>query len=122
VNKNPLSYMQKANKKLINIIQIENRSGLTNVEDIASIDGVDCLWVGHFDLTNFLGIPGDFKSPIYLDAINRIVSAAKSNNKSLGIMVNNKSEIEIYSNLGFNIIAVGTEMKLLGDGISNFLN
>jgi len=78
--------------------------------------------VGHFDLTNFLEIPGDFKSPIYLDAINRIVSAAKSNNKSLGIMVNNKSELEIYSNLGFNIIAVGTEMKLLGDGILNILN
>jgi hypothetical protein len=37
-------------------------------------------------------------------------------------MVNNKSELEIYSNLGFNIIAVGTEMKLLGDGISNILN
>ena len=62
--------------------------------------------MGHFDLTNFLEIPGDFKSPIYLDAINRIVSSAKSNNKSLGIMVNNKSELEIYSNLGFNIIAV----------------
>lgn len=121
VNKNPLSYIQESNNKLINIIQIETSSGLKNVEDIASIDGVDCLWVGHFDLTNFLEIPGDFKSPIYVDAINRIVSAAKSNNKSLGIMVNNKSELEIYSNLGFNIIAVGTEMKLLGDGISNVL-
>ena len=122
INKNPLSYIDEANNRLTNIIQIETKLGLESVEEIASINGVDCLWVGHFDLTNFLGIPGDFKSPIYLDAINRIVSAAKSNNKSLGIMVNNKSEIEIYSNLGFNIIAVGTEMKLLGDGISNLLN
>ena len=32
-------------------------------------------------------------------------------------MVNNSSEIEIYSNLGFNILAVGTEMKIMGDGI-----
>ena len=117
-NKNGLD----ANNKLVNIIQIETRLGLESVEEIASIEGVDCLWVGHFDLTNFLDIPGDFKSPIYLDAINRIVSAAKSNNKSLGIMVNNKSELEIYSNLGFNIIAVGTEMKILGDGISNLFN
>ena len=121
INKNPLSYIEEANNKLVNIIQIESRLGLENVEEIASIEGVDCLWVGHFDLTNFLGIPGNFKSPIYLDALNRIISAAKSNNKSLGIMVNNKDELKIYSNFGFNLIAVGTEMSLLGNAVSNLL-
>ena len=42
-----------ANKTLINIIQIENKSGLENVEEIIKIDEVDCLWVGVFDLSNF---------------------------------------------------------------------
>ena len=120
-NIDPLTYIEEANNKLVNIIQIETSLGLESVEEIASIDGVDCLWVGHFDLTNFLGIPGNFKSSIYLDAIDKIVSAAKSNNKSLGIMVNNKDEIEIYSNLGFNLIAVGTEMSILSQGVSNLL-
>ena len=72
-NQNPLSYIKKANDELINIIQIETKLGLENVEAISAIDGVDCLWVGHFDLTNFLGIPGDFSSSIYLDAIKRII-------------------------------------------------
>jgi 2-keto-3-deoxy-L-rhamnonate aldolase RhmA len=121
INKNPLSYIEEANNKLINIIQIETKLALENVEEIALINGVDCLWVGHFDLTNFLGIPGDFKSSIYLNAINRIVTAAKSNNKSLGIMISNKDELEMYSNLGFNMIAVGTEMNILSKGISNLL-
>ena len=44
--------------------QIETKEGLDNVEEIAELDAVDCLWVGHFDLTNFLGIPGDFNSDI----------------------------------------------------------
>ena len=120
-NKNPLFYIKEANDKLVNIIQIETKVGLENVEKIASIDGVDCLWVGHFDLTNFLGVPGDFKSDLYLDAINRIVLAAKSNNKSLGIMVNNKEELEMYKKIGFNMIAVGTEMNILGKGVSEIL-
>ena len=121
INKDPLSYIEEANNKLVNIIQIETKLGLESVEQIASIEGVDCLWVGHFDLTNFLGIPGNFKSQIYLDAIKRIVSAAKSNNKSLGIMVNNKDELEMYTNLGFNLIAVGTEMSILSQGVSSLL-
>lgn len=121
-NQNPLKYIKKANDELINIIQIENKFGLENVESIAAIDGVDCLWVGHFDLTNFLGIPGDFTSSIYLDAIKRVVEAGKINKKSLGIMVNNNDELEMYSELGFNMIAVGTEMNILSRSISQIIN
>ena len=120
-NENPLSYINKSNKELINIIQIESKLALENVEEIASIEGVDCLWVGHFDLTNFLGIPGEFNSPIYMKALDKIVDAAKSNTKSLGIMVNNKDEMQMYNNLGFNMIAVGTEMNILSRAISKIL-
>jgi 2-dehydro-3-deoxyglucarate aldolase/4-hydroxy-2-oxoheptanedioate aldolase len=121
-NQNPLKYIKKANDEFINIIQIETKYGLENVESIAAIDGVDCLWVGHFDLTNFLGIPGDFTSSIYLDAIKRVVDAGKINKKSLGIMVNNNDELEMYSELGFNMIAVGTEMNILSSSISQIIN
>jgi 2-dehydro-3-deoxyglucarate aldolase/4-hydroxy-2-oxoheptanedioate aldolase len=121
-NQNPLKYIKKANDELINIIQIETKYGLENVESIAAINGVDCLWVGHFDLTNFLGIPGDFTSSIYLDAIKRVVDAGKINKKSLGIMVNNNDELEMYSELGFNMIAVGTEMNILSRSISQIIN
>ena len=118
---NPIDIMEYANKSLINIIQIENESGLENVEEIAKIDHVDCLWVGHFDLSNFLGVPGQFSSKLYLDAINKIVKAGDKYKKSLGIMVSTIEEIEFYSDLGFNVIAVGTEMKLLGDKILNLI-
>ena len=121
INQNPLLYIKKANNSLINIIQIETKTALENVKEIASIDGVDCLWVGHFDLTNFLGIPGDFTSNIYLNAINEIDFAAETYKKSLGIMINNKQELETYTKLGFNMIAVGTEMNILSRSISQIL-
>ncbi len=118
---NPIDIIENANKNLINIIQIENESGLKNVEEIAKIDNVDCLWVGHFDLSNFLGVPGQFNSKLYLDAINRIVMAGEKYKKSLGIMVSTRQEIDFYSNLGFNVIAVGTEMNLLANKISDLI-
>ena len=121
INQNPLSYIEKANNSLINIIQIETKIALENVKEIASINGVDCLWVGHFDLTNFLGIPGNFSSKKYLNAINEIVDAAVTHKKSLGIMVNNKQELETYYKLGFNMIAVGTEVNILSRSISQIL-
>ena len=120
-NENPIDLMEYANKTLINIIQIENKSGLENVEEIAKTDDVDCLWVGHFDLSNFLGVPGQFDSKIYLNAIDKIVKAGMKYQKSLGIMVSSRQEMDFYSDFGFNAIAVGTEMNLLMDKISNLM-
>ncbi len=120
-NDNPNDLIKAANANLINILQIESKNGLDNVEKIAQVEHVDCLWVGHFDLTNFLGVPGQFESRIYLDAIDRIIKAAKSANKSLGIMVSNREDMVFYDNLGFNIIAVGTEMNFLTQSIKNVI-
>ena len=118
---NPIDVMENANKTLINIIQIENENGLENVEEIAKIDDIDCLWVGHFDLSNFLGIPGQFGSKLFLDAINKILKAGKKYEKSVGIMVSTRQEMDFYCDLGFNVIAVGTEMRLLTDKISDLI-
>ncbi len=99
-NDNPIEVIDAANQNLINIIQIESKQGLENIEKIAKLPGVDCLWVGHFDLTNFLGVPGQFNSKIYLDAIRKIVDVGKRHNKSLGIMVSNKHDKKFYEDLG----------------------
>ncbi len=118
---NPVDVMEFSNKNLINIIQIENKSGLENVEEIAKVDYIDCLWIGHFDLSNFLGVPGQFDSKLYLNAVDRILKAGEKYKKSLGIMVSSKEEMDFYCGIGFNVIAVGTEMNLLTDKISNLI-
>ena len=54
--------------------------------------------------------------------LKKIVKVGEKYQKSLGIMVSTKQEMDFYSDLGFNVIAVGTEMKLLTDKISNLVN
>ena len=57
---------------------------------IAAIDGVDCLWVGHFDLSVSLGIPGEFDHPNFTARHRPDRSPpAKKHNKSLGRLVPN---------------------------------
>ena len=55
--------MARANDEGLLIAQIETARGVENVERIAAVDGIDVLWIGHFDLTNSLGIPGQFDHP-----------------------------------------------------------
>lgn len=95
------------------IAMIETRAGLENVEAIAAVQGVDVLWLGHFDLTNFLGIPGQFSHPDYRDALARIVEAARRNGKAAGYMAADAELGREYLGHGFRMLATGTDHGML---------
>jgi 2-keto-3-deoxy-L-rhamnonate aldolase RhmA len=76
-----------ANNRTTLFCQIETAEGVENADAIAAIDGVDCLWVGHFDLSSSLGIPGEFDHPKFLGAIETVVAATRKHNKALGRLV-----------------------------------
>ncbi len=113
----PIDKIKKANANNLVIAQIETEHGLDNVEEIAAVDGIDVLWVGHFDLTNFLGIPGEFESKIYKDALKRVVKAGRKNGKGLGFMASDATWAQDYKALGFNMLAAGTDHGLLMAGV-----
>ena len=91
------------------------------MEEIAAVEGIDCLWLGHFDLTNFLGIPGQFDNPDYLAAVKRIVAAGRRHGKALGFMAADANWARQYRKHGFNMIATGTDQGILMAGIRSVL-
>ena len=117
----PASKMRSADSRNLVIAQIETERGLAEVEDIAAITGIDCLWLGHFDLTNFLGVPGQFEHPDYLRAVERIVAAGRANGKALGFMAADQDWARRYRDFGFNMIASGTDQGILTAGVRDIL-
>jgi 2-keto-3-deoxy-L-rhamnonate aldolase RhmA len=108
----PAEKMRAAHERTLIIAQIETEVGLQNVEAIAATSGVDVLWVGHFDLTNFLGIPGQFDHPDYLAAIRHIVVAARASGKPAGFLVADADWARRYWALGFRMLAYGLDHLL----------
>ena len=104
------------------IPQIETREGLANVEAIAAVPGVDALWVGHFDLTNFMGIPGQFEHPDYLAAIGRIVAACERHGRTAAFLATDDDWARAYAARGFRLMAYGVDQlmlqRALRDGIA----
>ena len=109
------------NARTLVIAQIESERGLGEVDAIAATPGIDVLWLGHFDLTNFLGIPGEFESPKYLDAVRAVVAAARRHGKGLGFMAADAVWAKRYRELGFNMIAAGLDSSLLQSAIRSTL-
>jgi 2-dehydro-3-deoxyglucarate aldolase/4-hydroxy-2-oxoheptanedioate aldolase len=117
----PAAKMKAADARNLIIAQIETERGLEAVEDIAAVAGIDCLWLGHFDLTNFLGIPGQFSHPQYREAVLRIVQAARKHGKSAGYMAASAELGREYLAHGYRMIATGTDQGLLQDATARLI-
>jgi 2-dehydro-3-deoxyglucarate aldolase/4-hydroxy-2-oxoheptanedioate aldolase len=117
----PQAKMKAADARTLVIAQIETERGLDQVEEIAAIPGIDVLWVGHFDLTNFLGIPGQFDNPLYVNGVKRVVAAGRKHKKGLGFMAADIKWAQQYKKLGFNMLATGTDHGILMAGVRSIL-
>lgn len=102
-----------ANRKTSLVALIETAEGVENVDEIAAVEGLDCLWIGHFDLTCALGIPGEFTSRKFKAACQRVADAAKKHRKSLARMVTSPGDgAELYSQ-GYDVLAYSGDVWLL---------
>jgi 2-dehydro-3-deoxyglucarate aldolase/4-hydroxy-2-oxoheptanedioate aldolase len=97
--------LRSSNDEVFLIAQIETTDGLDSVEKIAAVDGIDCLWIGHFDLTNSMGIPGQFTHPRYLGAVERVVETSQRHGKAAGFMVASVEQGRELLARGFRILA-----------------
>ena len=112
-----LEKMRSANDEVVLIAQIENRSGLENVERIAAVDGIDILWIGQFDLSNFLGVPGQFTHPTFLDAIKRVTEACQRYGKTAAFMVPSVEEGLERMRQGFRCVAYWGDLWIYQQGL-----
>jgi 4-hydroxy-2-oxoheptanedioate aldolase len=69
------------NRETLLIPQCETVGALAQIEEIAAIPGVDGIFIGPFDLSISMGIPGQFKNPEFLSALSRILKACKASGK-----------------------------------------
>ena len=118
----PPDKTKAANARTTFIAQIETAEGVANVDEIASVDGVDVLWVGHFDLSNSLGISGQFDHPEFIKATDAVIKAAKKHGKSAGRLVPTvEQSIELYKH-GFDFISYSGDVWAFYGAILNAVN
>ena len=118
------SYLKWVKKNSLVIIQIEHINAVNNIEDIFSIQGIDAFFIGPYDLSSSMGIPGKFNSPKFKKAIKKIFDAGKKYNITAGYhsVSSNPKEAIKYKKQGFKMIALSLDSILLGDKASESLN
>ena len=108
--KNFESYKEEAQSPLL-IAQIEHINAVNNLKDILQVEGLDAVIVGPYDLSASMGIPGDFDSQEFNDAMGNIVKLCKKLNVPFGdhVVQPDQDLLEKRIHQGYRFIAFGTD-------------
>lgn len=112
-----LQKIGSANDETLLIAQIESIAGLENVEQIAAVPGIDIVWLGHFDLTNSMGIPAQFTDARYLAAVERIARAGAHHGKAAGFMASSPDEVATMLQKGYRCLAYWGDIWIYGQAL-----
>jgi 2-keto-3-deoxy-L-rhamnonate aldolase RhmA len=115
---NVMEKMQAANEATICVTLIETELGVRNVDDIARVPGVDVVWIGHFDLSQSLGIPGEFEHPRFTAAVQHVLEVAHARGIAAGMMVSDPAQAIDRIRQGFRCIAYWGDVWLFQRAVS----
>jgi 2-dehydro-3-deoxyglucarate aldolase/4-hydroxy-2-oxoheptanedioate aldolase len=114
----PISeYAPKANAETFVGIQIETSGAIDSVAEIAAVPDVDLLFVGPADLSQVMGVPGDFENPKCLNAIQRIARACEAAGKPWGIVPRGTEYAERMRGWGCRMFVLGFDIHVMHAGI-----
>ncbi len=116
-------YPSLANEAVVCLAMVETRQALDNVERIAATPGLTGIYIGPSDLSLSLGHTPklDHDEPQVVDAIKRILAAAKEAGIKAGIHTLAPAYAKQMLALGFDLVTVGSDLRLLNAAIASSL-
>lgn len=101
-----------ANQPLV-VLQVEARLATSDLGGILGIDGLDVIFIGPYDLSTSLGLPGQFDHPRVKEAITEIVSRAAERGVAVGIWVPDAEAAHLWVGQGVRFMTVSNNELML---------
>jgi 2-keto-3-deoxy-L-rhamnonate aldolase RhmA len=115
------SYYAFANRNVLVITIIEDQPGVDHVDEIAAVPGIDVIFIGPNDLS-FQLAGGDGNHPKVKAAMEKIIAAAKRNQKILGRPAGSAEEVKKYMEQGFRFFQGPSDLGLMRSGAKPLLD
>jgi 4-hydroxy-2-oxoheptanedioate aldolase len=110
------NYHKNAHLDTCVLLQLETRAALEHIEAVAAVEGVDGIFIGPSDLAADFGHLGNAKHPDVRAALQDAARRIRAAGKSAGTLSGDINDVEPLFELGYNFIAVGSDVGILARG------
>jgi len=109
-------YFKSANNETMIIAHIEGVEGVNNLDEILSVPGIDVIFIGPYDLSQSLGIPGEVSNPLVTEKMKEVVLKCKENEVSVGTFADDVKTAKFWVSLGVQYMSFSVDVGILYEG------
>lgn len=107
-------YFAEADKALV-ILQVEGQEAIENLDTIMDVEGIDILFIGPYDLSQSLGVPGQTTHPKVIRQMQKIVRAAKERGILVGTFTDNDETLRMWNDAGVQYLSYSVDVGIFAD-------
>ena len=106
-------YPRNADREICLLVQIESARGIQNLEEIASVEGVDAVFLGPADLAASLGHLGDLMHPEVQRTMQAAIERIRTAGKPAGTISSDEAQAKQWLAQGCSFVAIGADTTVL---------
>ena len=106
-------YFESANKETMIIAHIEGVEGIKNLDEILLVPGIDVVFIGPYDLSQSLGVPGEVNHPLVKEKMKEVVLKCKKNKVAIGTFADDIKTAKSWVSLGVQYMAFSVDVGIL---------
>jgi 4-hydroxy-2-oxoheptanedioate aldolase len=106
-------YFAEADQRLLLGVQIEGVTGVQNLDEIVETEGTDLIFIGPYDLSQSLGMPGQIDAAPVVEKAKEIVASVREMGKAVGIYADNIDQARRWQSVGIQFVAISVDVYIL---------
>lgn len=107
-------YFANANETMV-IAQLEGTEAIKNMDEIFDVPGIDIVFIGPYDLSQSLGLPGQTTHPAVVDAMKEIIRAAKEKGLAVGTFTDSAETMKMWVDAGVQYISYSVDVGIFAE-------
>lgn len=117
----PAGYFARANAETMVVLHCESVAAVDNLPEILQVEGVDVVFVGPFDLSQSLGVPGQVNLPEVQDTVARALDTIIASGVAAGTVALSPAHARLLIQRGVRYVTLSADYLLLLDRCRNDL-
>jgi len=121
-----LEYVNQSDQHSLVMVQIEHIDAVNQIDEIVSVSGLDGTFIGPYDLSMSMGLPGQLNHPEVEAAKKHVLRTTKEKGLAAGIHIVHPEtageEFRKCVSLGYQFVALGTDILFMGNSCKSLLS
>ena len=107
-----VGHTDRQNDETMIVVHIEGQRGLDNLDEIMTVEGIDVLFLGPYDISQSLGVPGEVRSEKVETALKEATAKARAQGRAVGSYAKDVEMGKWLIDLGVQYVSINVDVTI----------